>query len=370
MPLNLPIELRREKNKIASPNAWLLLLDVFLTSGEIFHFAKNTDDVTFRNTTYIAMPFNLDVQKTTSKGELPVLTLSVSNVTRVLQTYLENLNGAVGSSVQIILVNSGNLSSDYSDLEQTFDITGTDVTAKLVTFTLGAPNPLRRRFPFERYISSHCGWKFNYPRWTNFLTWSQDFTNPIWVTDGTSLVTPNMYPDTTGQYTADLFTKGGGTYTKWAHLSQQCTIPNAGTRTFTFSVYAAAVSGTAQVAVGLSDSTAYSMSSYTTVGTALTRVYLNYVIVNSTNYVLGGINVNGAAGSQVILWGAQLEEGSSPSNYIYTTTAAATVGKGPECAYTGDAITCKRTLDNCVLLGNQARFGGYLGLNPSGVRFA
>jgi phage-related protein len=44
-----------------------------------------------------------------------------------------------------------------------FSITGADVDEEWVVFTLGAPNPMRQRFPRDRYIAYSCPWTFNSP---------------------------------------------------------------------------------------------------------------------------------------------------------------------------------------------------------------
>jgi len=71
---------------------------------------------------YIAFPFELEPTKQTSKGEIPTLTVRVSNITRLIQPYLEALDGGIGSIVKITVVNSAHLSENYSELEMTFDV--------------------------------------------------------------------------------------------------------------------------------------------------------------------------------------------------------------------------------------------------------
>ncbi len=149
-----------EKNKLSSVNPWLILLEVTFPDATKLFLVKNTDDITFQNQLYTAFPFELDVISGDNKGEVPTVTLKVSNVTRAIQAYLEELEGMVGSEVTIKFVNYGYLSENFSDLEMTFDILSSKSDAFWVTFILGAPNPLRRRFPVLRYIAGHCAWEF------------------------------------------------------------------------------------------------------------------------------------------------------------------------------------------------------------------
>lgn len=157
---NLPANLIIEKNRIASQSVWLVLLDITLTDNTRFHLVKNTENIIFRGLTYSAINFEIEPTKHSGRGEIPTVTLRVSNVTRALQAHLEQLTGGIGSTVTMRVVNSAHLNENYAELEMTFDVIATVADAAWVTFTLGAPNPLRRRFPLYRYIAEHCKWQF------------------------------------------------------------------------------------------------------------------------------------------------------------------------------------------------------------------
>jgi lambda family phage minor tail protein L len=158
----IPYNLIREKNKLftAGENAWLILLDIDLGGGTVFYLCSNTEDVTFLNRTYTAFPFYLDPARQNSKGEIPTLSLKVCNVTQLIHVYLEDLDGAVGATVTVRVVNAGYLDEDFSELEMDFSILATEADAEWITFPLGAASPLRRRFPPNRFIALHCNWEF------------------------------------------------------------------------------------------------------------------------------------------------------------------------------------------------------------------
>ncbi|WP_298434597.1 DUF1833 family protein [Geobacter sp.] len=152
-----------EKNRIATENPWLVLLDITLTDGVTkFSLVANTEDIQFQGRTYTAMPFNLIPPKESSKGEIPTVTLEVCNVTRVIQGYLEALDGAIGSGVVMRIVNAAYLAEDYAELEMEFEVLAAKCNAQWVSFTLGAPSPLQKRFPLYRYIAMHCKWVQDY----------------------------------------------------------------------------------------------------------------------------------------------------------------------------------------------------------------
>jgi lambda family phage minor tail protein L len=156
----LPTALVREKNKLATSGSWILLLDIKLSADTTLYFCSNNEDVTFEGRLYYAFPFFLEPTKLTSKGEIPTITLRVCNVTQIIHSYLEELDGAVGAEVMIRTVSSTCLDEDYADLEMMFSVLATQADAEWVSFTLGTASPLRRRFPPYRHIALHCNWDF------------------------------------------------------------------------------------------------------------------------------------------------------------------------------------------------------------------
>lgn len=168
MPKTIPPVLRQEKNKIATPNPWIILLDIILSDDYKFYFTSNTENVNFTPPgetvhTYVSFPFDLDPNEQTSKGEIPTITLRVSNTTYLIHYYLELLSGAVGATVTVYVVNHTYLDQDYADLTMTFTVVSTSADAEWVYFNLGAASPLRRRFPLYRCIADHCMWEFRVP---------------------------------------------------------------------------------------------------------------------------------------------------------------------------------------------------------------
>ena len=156
----LPANIILEKNKIAADSAWIILIEIYLDDSTVLYFARNNEAITYDGQEYQAFPFELDAMKENARGEIPTLTLRVSNVTRIIQAYLEDYSGGVGKTVKLIVVNSENLTEDFAELEMEFEVLATTSSVQWVTFTLGAPNPLRQRFPRHRYFSNYCRWEF------------------------------------------------------------------------------------------------------------------------------------------------------------------------------------------------------------------
>jgi lambda family phage minor tail protein L len=159
---NLPLALRQAKNQFGQGSPWLVLVDIDLTpmGGPLFNLIANNEDITFQTRSYTAFPLNIELPKESSKGEVPSIKLSVSNVTRMLQVEFEKYAGGVGASCTLYIVNAGLLTENYAELTMDFDIISASCTSQWVEITLGTSNPLRRRFPLHRYIASHCNWQY------------------------------------------------------------------------------------------------------------------------------------------------------------------------------------------------------------------
>lgn len=158
---NIPANLILEKNRLATASVWLVLLDITLTDNTVFQLVKNNEDITFNGDVYSAFNFEMEPTEQTGKGEIPSVTLKVSNVTKLIQPYLETLDGGIGSSVKLTVANSDHLTEDYTEFEMTFDVIDCNSSAQWVTFTLGAPNLLSQMFLLNKYLALHCNGPFN-----------------------------------------------------------------------------------------------------------------------------------------------------------------------------------------------------------------
>lgn len=165
MAKTLPASVVLEKNKLSTTNTWVILLDVTLPDSTMLYITNNNEDVVFNGQTYTAIPFTLDDVKENSKGELPTISLKISNITRSVQALMEDpdIEGMVGGTVRLQLVNTLDLTgtTDFSELDLTFTIMSSSSDAYWATFNLGAGSPLNKRFPLDRYIASHCRFTFN-----------------------------------------------------------------------------------------------------------------------------------------------------------------------------------------------------------------
>lgn len=158
--ITLPSNLILEKNKLDGQEPWLILLDIVMPNDDTYYIVRNNEDITFNSQLYTAVPFNLGVRTQDGTGEIPKLSLSITNISRVFQAYVEEYEGAIDATVRLRVVSHANLTEDYTELTLDFDVIGSSSNSQVIVFDLGAPNPLRRRFPLHRYIALHCNWEF------------------------------------------------------------------------------------------------------------------------------------------------------------------------------------------------------------------
>ena len=151
-----------EKNKATQSTPWISLLEIQIKgTEEVIRIAHNTESVEWGGATWVAFPFEFGEAKEDSK-EYPEVDVTVSNVTRFLQSYIEQYEGCAGSTAILRVIYAGNLGiTNYkAEIEESFCITSSTADANWVTFKLGSAEPNSIRFPLHRYLKNHCNFRF------------------------------------------------------------------------------------------------------------------------------------------------------------------------------------------------------------------
>lgn len=156
--LSLSAVAKQEKNKLSTGSAFIVLLVINL--GEAVRICYNTEDIYWRGELYQAFPFEIGEVVETQDGSEPNVELKVSNVSQVLQYYVEDGGGGNGTEVILRVVNSENLFSSEPELEERFVIQKCVITQDWVTFTLGCEYSARTRRPLNRYMKNNCPYKY------------------------------------------------------------------------------------------------------------------------------------------------------------------------------------------------------------------
>ena len=150
-----------EKNRLSSDGVWLILLELNIAGlTEPIRVVRNNEDIFWNGVPWVAFPFELGEMNEDSKGELPNLTLKISNITGALQQYIEMSNGGVDSSAIIRVVHSKHLDLDIPEIEETFAVESLTVDVNWITVNLGPDFTTQLRVPADRYMKDFCPFKF------------------------------------------------------------------------------------------------------------------------------------------------------------------------------------------------------------------
>ncbi len=160
MALNLSALAILEKNKLASDGAWLVLLEIRISASLIIRVVRNTEDIVWNGYTWVAFPFELGDVNEDSKGELPSVTLKVSNITRAVQGYIEQADGGIDMPVVLRVVHSRHLYATEPELEEIFSVQKVTSDNQWVTFTLGGDIPTLLRYPTRRILKNFCPYPY------------------------------------------------------------------------------------------------------------------------------------------------------------------------------------------------------------------
>lgn len=157
----MPSNLTFLKNQLSQPGAWVWLLTVTLPNGgPTLRYVSNTENVVYGGQTYTAFSFSIDGFSINTDGEIPELTMSVSNIGYTIQDYMREYGGLIGGIVSYVQVNTQYLAEDYSEDLTSLTIVGAVTTWPDIHFTLSIPSELRYRVPEDRYSPYSCRHRF------------------------------------------------------------------------------------------------------------------------------------------------------------------------------------------------------------------
>jgi len=145
-----------EKNRLITDTVYLVLLEITVTPNIVLRLCSNTENIEWNGETWVAFPFDMEAPLTTSKGELPRFTVRVSNVTRVIEGYIEPQGGGVNSRVRIMVIMSSHLEEPQPLFEEEFTVQSTSYDQEWIAFTLSGSINLFRRVPERRFLKNWC----------------------------------------------------------------------------------------------------------------------------------------------------------------------------------------------------------------------
>jgi len=162
LPLPLSSTAIAEKNKLYGGSVWLLALKLDIPGvGTPVRVVNNTENITWDGETWVAASFGIEPYREARK-ETPLLQLRISNVSRAIETYLQEYevycitNGPQPIIVTVYLLNSLNLASSTPEVELELELLQPNSDAYFANFRLGAVNIFNDRFPRGRMTKNHC----------------------------------------------------------------------------------------------------------------------------------------------------------------------------------------------------------------------
>jgi len=160
MPITIPTLVTQENNKLSSDNISYLLLEILYESEDPVRICLNDATVPWGGETWYPAIFSLSGLHETKDAEIPSVTLTFIDITRIVTRLIDENAGGVGADVIMRVVNSKYLSST-PELEEHMEILGCSIDGgNKITFQLGAENLINRRCPKNRYLKNHCRLKF------------------------------------------------------------------------------------------------------------------------------------------------------------------------------------------------------------------
>lgn len=160
MPIDVNSTFKSEKSKSANRPIYLYTIHDYDGLGTNLNFCDYASNVTFSGTTYSRFPIKHEAVPSNSEGQIDAVKVIVSNVSRVIEGYLEEYD-LRGKKVTIKLVFVDQIADGDAHLTEEFYIDSYNADQSIVTFSLTSKfDVLSIVLPSRMYMRNHCQWKF------------------------------------------------------------------------------------------------------------------------------------------------------------------------------------------------------------------
>ena len=170
--MSLSLSAIQAKNSLDSKGVWFILITLYSPKLDItLRLVANTADIIWKGERFQAFPIKIGEFKEAVKGQLPSLSLQVSNAQRIVQGYVEqdpDFGSGWTATLDVIYLESpaedGDITTDVdSELTMKFITTGVSCDEKWASISLGIMNPLREQMPFRKLSPTTCQAVFKDP---------------------------------------------------------------------------------------------------------------------------------------------------------------------------------------------------------------
>lgn len=148
-----------QKNKQTSTIIRLYILEAYDGTNDL-RFAEWNEDIVFDGLTYTKFPISIDQISENNKGYINSTTITLANVSRQIETYLQNYD-LRGKTVRIKRVWLEHLDDPEALIEDVFNINAITSTAKNVMLTITSKLDIMDvNTPGRLYTRNYCQWRF------------------------------------------------------------------------------------------------------------------------------------------------------------------------------------------------------------------
>lgn len=160
MPRAIDSTFKEEKNKEANQPIFLYTIYDYNGEAEDLNFVEYDQNVTYNGITYQKFPIKHEYISENAQGEIDSVKISLSNVSRLIQSYLEDF-GLRGKKVSIKQVWANKLDDPDSFIEDIFYIDNYTTDQNNAEFVLTSKfDVLSITLPLRVYSRNYCQWKF------------------------------------------------------------------------------------------------------------------------------------------------------------------------------------------------------------------
>jgi hypothetical protein len=162
MSKNFSVAAAIDRNKVASINAFILLIEVIVYDNngnyvETLRLTKNSENINYRGNLYIAGNFDFD---TSSKiNEETTFNLTIVDYSRAIQQRMDNYGGGIGFTVNVMIVSTIDLTAP-PEIVETLKVISASVNKYIVSFALGIESSVNMRFPPRNQYKERCSWRY------------------------------------------------------------------------------------------------------------------------------------------------------------------------------------------------------------------
>jgi len=159
MPRNITSDFRTQKDK--KENQPIYLYEIDGVPNDFKYLAEYDTDVVFSGHTYKKFPLKRSTITESRGGKVDTLRISISNVSREVQYYLENNDGLRGQKIRILQVWADHLDEPTNYIEDIFYIESTIAREHQAEFDLTSKfDVMEAVVPGRRLNRLYCQWIF------------------------------------------------------------------------------------------------------------------------------------------------------------------------------------------------------------------